>query len=113
MNHELVLKSIGATDVIIPEKKMINKIAKSLLSFNILNYMPFTEDYMIDEIASLAGFVGKTLWEIHLQSKFHINVIAIRDTLTDKLDMVLADYVVKDSEILVVIGKTKDIDRIK
>jgi trk system potassium uptake protein TrkA len=60
-----------------------------------------------------ASFVGRTLAEIHLQSKFHVNVIAIRHTLTDKLEMVPPDYVVKDNEILVVIGKTKDIDRIK
>jgi trk system potassium uptake protein len=113
MDNKLVPESIGATDVNISEKEMANKIAKSLLSPNILDCMPLTEDYMICEIAPPAGIVGRTLREIHLRSKFHINIIAIRDTLTHKLDMVPADYVVKDSEILVVMGKTKDIDRIK
>ena len=68
---------------------------------------------MIGGIASPASFVGRTLAEIHLRSKLHVNVIAIRDTLTDKLEMGPPDYAVKESEILVVIGKTKDIDRIK
>jgi trk system potassium uptake protein TrkA len=60
-----------------------------------------------------ASFVGRTLAEIYLRSKFNINVIAIRDTITDKLGMDPPDYIVKDSEILVVIGKIKDDDRIK
>jgi K+/H+ antiporter YhaU regulatory subunit KhtT len=41
-------------------------------------------------------------------------VIAIRDTLTDRVEMVpSADFVFKDSDVLVVIGKEADIDRMK
>lgn len=111
--YKQVLESVGATEVIIPEKEMAVKVAKSLVSPNILDYIPLTEDYIICEIAPPVGFLGRSLVDVHLRSKYDVNVIAIRDTLTDTLKMVPHNYVMKDSEILVVIGKSKNIDRIK
>lgn len=111
--HKLVLESVGATEVIIPEKETASKLAKSLISPNVIDYLPLTENHLICEIAPPDHFVGKTVAQLHLRSKYHIDVIAVRDTLTDKLHMVPSNYMIKDSEVLVVIGKTKDIDNIK
>jgi trk system potassium uptake protein TrkA len=69
---------------------------------------------MIGEIAPPSGFIGKSLAEIQLRGKYHIDVIAVRDMLTEKINMVpSADFVVKDSEVLIVVGKETDIDKIK
>jgi trk system potassium uptake protein TrkA len=58
--------------------------------------------------------MGKTIGEIHLRSKYHIEVIAVREVLPERLQMVpRADFIIKDSDILVVIGKEKDIQKIK
>jgi trk system potassium uptake protein len=111
--HKLVLESVGATEVIIPEKEMANKVAKSLLSPNVLDYIPLTDDYLICEIAPPQFFLGKTIEELHLRSKYSINVIAVRDTLTDKIQVAKANSAIKDSEVLVVIGKSDDIDKIR
>ncbi len=113
VEYKQVLESVGATEVIIPEKEMASKVARSLISPNILDYIPLAEDYIIGEIAPPAAFQGKTLADVHLRSKHNINVIAIRDTLTDTVSMVPPNYVIKDSEILIVIGKSRDIDRIQ
>ena len=112
--HKLILEKVGATEVIIPEKEMADKIAKSLVSPNVLDYIPLADDYMICEIAPPAGFIGKTLAEIQLRSKYHVDVIAVRDMLTDKIHMVpAANFIVKDSEVLIVVGKEVDVDKIK
>ena len=104
--HKLILEKVGATEVIIPEKEMADKIAKSIVSPNVLDYIPLADDYMICEIAPPSGFIGKTLAEIQLRSKYHIDVIAVRDMLTEKINMVpAANFVVKDSEVLIVVGK--------
>ncbi|OPY01048.1 MAG: Ktr system potassium uptake protein A [Syntrophorhabdus sp. PtaB.Bin047] len=113
VEYKQVLESVGATEVIIPEKEMASKVARSLISPNILDYIPLAADYIIGEIAPPAAFQGKTLADVHLRSKHNINVIAIRDTLTDTVRMVPPNYVIKDSEILIVIGKSRDIDRIQ
>jgi trk system potassium uptake protein TrkA len=111
--HKLILEKVGATEVIIPEKEMADKIAKSIVSPNVLDYIPLADGYMICEIAP-SGFIGKSLAEIQLRSKYHIDVIAVRDMLTEKINMVpAANFIVKDSEVLIVVGKETDIDKIK
>jgi len=113
-DHKRVLEKVGATEVIIPERAMADKVAKSLISPNILDYIPLSEDYSISEIAPPASFNGKTISDLHLRSKYHIEVIAVREMLPERLTMVpRADFVIKDSDVLVVIGKEGDIQKIK
>jgi len=113
-DHKRVLEKVGATEVVIPEREMADKVVRSLVSPNVLDYIPLSEDYTICELAPPSGFVGKTISELHLRSQYHIEVIAIREVLPEKIRMVpLADFVIKDSDILVVIGKKEDIDKIR
>jgi trk system potassium uptake protein TrkA len=113
-DHKHVLEKVGATEVIIPEKAMADKVARSLISPNVLDYIPLSEDYTVCEMVPPTGFMGKSIGELHLRSKYHIEVIAVREILPDRLTMVpRADFVVKDSDVLVVIGKEGDIQKIK
>jgi trk system potassium uptake protein TrkA len=113
-DHKHVLEKVGATEVIIPERAMADKVAKSLISPNVLDYIPLSEGYTISEIVPPPSFFGKTIGELHLRSKHHIEVIAVREVLPERLRMVpRADFVIKDSDILVVIGKEGDIQKIK
>jgi trk system potassium uptake protein TrkA len=113
-DHKRVLEKVGATEVIIPEREMADKVAKSIISPNILDYIPLSEGYTISEIVPPTSFMGKTIGELHLRTKHHIEVIAVRETLPERLTMVpRAEFVIKDSDVLVVIGKEKDIQKIK
>lgn len=113
-DHKHVLEKVGATEVIIPEREMADKVAKSLISPNVLDYIPLSNEYTICEIAPPPSFMGKSIAELHLRSKYHIEVIAVREMLPERLTMVpRADFVIKDSDILVVIGKEGDIQKIK
>jgi trk system potassium uptake protein TrkA len=112
--HKLILEKVGATDVVIPEKEIAAKIVKSLVSPNVLDYLPLSEDYMIFEMAPPTSFLGKTIADLQLRNKYHIEVIAVRDVLSDRVHMVpQASFVIKDGEVLVVIGKEKDIRKIE
>ena len=111
--HKLILEKVGATEVIIPEKEMARKVAKSLISPNVLDYLPLSDDYMISELAPPNSFLGKTIAELQLRGKYHIEVIAIRDIISDRIHMVpSANFVIKDGEVLIVVGKEKDIQNI-
>ena len=113
-DHKRVLERVGATEVIIPEREMADKVAKSIISPNVLDYIPLSEDYTISEIAPPPSFIGKTIGELHLRSKYHIEVIAAKELLPDRITMVpRADFLIKDSDILVAIGKEEDIQKIK
>jgi trk system potassium uptake protein TrkA len=113
-DHKRVLEKVGANEVIIPEREMADKVARSLISPNVLDYIPLSEDYTICEIAPPPSFYGKTIAELHLRTKYHVEVIAIKEMLPDRIRMIpRADFVVKDSDVLVVIGKEQDIQKIK
>ncbi|MFH1758676.1 MAG: TrkA family potassium uptake protein [Pseudomonadota bacterium] len=113
-DHKRILEKVGATEVIIPEKEMASKVAKSLISPNVLDYLPLTRDYTICEIAPPPSFIGKTIGEIQMRKKHHVDVIASRDVLTDQIQMIpSSDFMIKDSDILVVIGKEEDIRKLR
>jgi len=113
-DHKRILEKVGATEVIIPEKAMASKVAKGLISPNVLDFLPISEDFTISEVAPPPGFLGKTLADLRLRGKYHVEVIAIRDVLSDKIQLVpRADFVIKDSDILIVIGKEGDIQKIQ
>lgn len=113
-DHKMILEKVGATDVIIPEKEAGKKLAKSLISPNVMDYIPLSDDYMIFEMAPPNSFLGKTIRELGLRAKYSIEVIAVRDVLSESVHMVpQADFVIKDGEVLVVIGKESDINKIK
>ncbi len=113
--HQKILEMVGASDVIIPEKEMANKVVKSLASPNVLDSLQLSEDYVISELAPPNSFLGKSLAELQLRSKYQIEVIAVRDvTMPDRIHMIPgADFVLKDGEVLIVLGRERDIQKIK
>ena len=113
-DYKRILLKVGASEAIIPEREMANKVARSIISPNILEYLPISEDYTIVELAPPTDFIGKSLADLDLRKKYNLQVIAIRDVLTNKMQLVpRASAIIKDSDVLVVIGKEDDIGKIK
>jgi trk system potassium uptake protein len=111
-DHQRVLEKVGATEVIIPEKEMAHKVARSLVAPNVIDFLPLTGNYMISEVAPPKSFFGKTIRDLHLRAKYHVDVIAVKDIMTDSVTMIPgAAFVVKDTDILVVMGKEEDLTR--
>jgi trk system potassium uptake protein len=113
-DYKRILLKVGASEAIIPEREMANKVARSIISPNILEYLPISEDYTICELAPPTAFIGKSLAELDLRKRFQLQVIAIRDVLSEKLQLVpRASAIIKDSDVLVIIGREEDIQKIK
>lgn len=113
-DHGKILKKVGATDIIFPEKDMGVKVAKSLVMPNILEFIDMSEDFQIAEIAPPNDFVGKSLAQLALPQRYNVQVIGIRELIPERFTIVpTGDFIVKDSDILVVIGRGSNINRIK
>ena len=113
-DYKRILLKVGASEAIIPEREMANKVARSIISPNVLEYLPISEDYTIVELAPPTDFIGKSLADLDLRKKYALQVIAIRDVLTNKMQLVpQASTIIKDSDVLVIIGKEDDIRKIK
>ena len=76
--HRKVLEKIGADRVVFPEHEMGGKLAHSLSSSNLLNFIELSEDASIVEIAVPLTWMGKTLKELDVRNVYGVNVIALR-----------------------------------
>ena len=113
-SHARIVEKIGATDVMFPEKDLAESLAERLHSPNVLEYLPFMEDHSILEITPPKAFVGKKLKDLDLINRFGIQVIAIKESVPDQVNMVpTANYTLKDSDILVLLGSNEGIEKFK
>lgn len=113
-DYKRILLKVGASEAIIPEREMANKIARSIISPNVLEYLPISDDYTICELAPPTTFIGKSLAELDLRKKYHLQVIAIRDVLSEHLQLVpRASSIIKDSDVMVIVGREEDIQKVK
>ncbi len=112
-DHAKILESVGATEVIYPEKDMAIKTALKLSCPNVLEYLPLISGFGIQEIAPPEKFIGKNLRELDLKNKYGIQVIAIKELIPEKTTFVpKADFVLKDSDIMIIIGEDKQLEKI-
>jgi len=112
-DHAKVLEAVGATEVVYPEKDMAVRTALRLSSPNILEYLPLCNGITIQEIAPQNRFIGKTLKELDLINRYGVQVIAVKEIIPDNVVVIpRADFVIKDGDILVVIGEEKQLGKI-
>lgn len=110
--HGKVLSKIGANRIVYPEKEMGIRIAKNLVSDNILDYIELAPDYSIMEVLALEEWFGKNLMEVNMRQKYGVNVMAIKHG-TEINIAITADNVIKEGDILVVIGHNDDLKKIE
>lgn len=108
--HGQVLYKVGADWVVFPERDMGERVATQLMSPNVLDYIELAKDYSIKEVKAPPSMIEKNLRELNLRARFNITVIAI---ISDgKVSISPSpDRIIKEGDILVVIGENKDLDR--
>jgi trk system potassium uptake protein TrkA len=113
-DHGEILTQLGASEIIRPEREMAQRLALRLTSPNILDFLPLEEEYTIAQIEPPRSFIGKTLMELELRKRYKVNVIAVKELVPERFVMVPgAEFTVKDSDILVILGKKADLAKIK
>ncbi len=109
--HRKVLEKIGINKVVFPERDMGIRIARSLITPNIKDYIELEPDYSVIEIEALPDFVDKTLSELDLRNKYGINVLAIKRDNSFNISPQAKD-VIKKGDFLIIIGETKKITKL-
>jgi trk system potassium uptake protein len=109
-DHAAILKSIGASEVIFSERETARRLAAQLTNPNLLDFIPLEEDYRVMDVAPPDNFYGHTLAELDLRKRFGIFIIAIKELVPTRFVFLPPpDFVIKPSDILVVIGKEQDL----
>ncbi len=107
-----VLQKVGVDRVVRPEKEMGERVAKSLMSRNILDMIDIDDVYSIVEIVAPENWVGKTLKSLDVRSNFGVNVLAVRKKHETRFSLSPdAEYVIDKSDALLVIAETNKLER--
>lgn len=108
--HAKVLAKIGADKIVFPERDMGVRVARTLAAGNVLEHIDLSPEYSIEEIAAPKRLVGKTLGQLNLRAKHGTMVVAIKRERNSIVVAPGADDVIKEGDILVLIGPTKALE---
>lgn len=103
--HRQVLKKLGADRVVIPEQENADRLAKSLSSVNVLDYIELSEDYGIIEVPAPNVWQDKSLIELNVRAKLGLNILAVKRDGHINVSPA-ADFRFAQGDVLVVLGDT-------
>lgn len=123
--HGKVLRNIGASRIVFPERDMAVRVATSLVTPATIEELELSPYYSIVEFPAPEEIVRKTLRESRLRSDFGVNVVAIRRKVplvredgetdfTEEWNVTPSpDERIEDGDVLVVIGAKEKIKMLR
>ena len=106
------LEKIGADRVLIPEREIGIKLAKTISSTSILDFIELSREYGIAELPTPAHWAGKTLRELNVRAKYGVNIIALKSGSKVNVSPA-ADAVLQADAVLVVVGTNEQLAKLK
>lgn len=106
--HAKFLRKIGADDIIYPERDMAQRAAVKYSVKNAFDYIELTPEYAIFEMLVPSKWIGKTIRELEIRSKYNVNIIGIKKE-TQVVPMTNAKYVFSSEEHILIAGSKSDI----
>ncbi len=101
----------GADEVFYPDRDIAERLAVKYSANHVFDYFELSKDYSIFEIQPKDAWIGRTIEEADIRANYHINVFGIKKN-TEVVVLPRADYVMHEKDHLLVVGLTKDIDRL-
>lgn len=116
--HGKVLQKVGADRVVYPDREVAARLARSLVSPSVLDYVEVAEGISVLEIAAPIEFVGKTLGELQIRKTYGVTVLVLRRASQGegKHDAIVspdADDVIELGDTLVIFGLDEKLRRVE
>lgn len=109
--HAKFLLRNGADEVFYPDRDIAERLAVKYSANHVFDYFELSKDYSIFEIQPKDAWIGRTIEEADIRANYHINVFGIKKN-AELVVLPRADYVMHEKDHLLVVGLTKDIDRL-
>ncbi|MBQ8208150.1 MAG: TrkA family potassium uptake protein [Clostridia bacterium] len=106
------LRKVGADFIIYPERDVTRRLAVSESSDQIFDYIKLTDEYAIYEITPEKAWIGKSIKSINFRVRYNLNVLGYKKIDGIFRATVSPDYVIKEDEHLMVMGRDEDIKKI-
>lgn len=109
--HAKFLLRNGADEVVYTEKETAERLAVQFGSDSIFNYIALNSEYSIYEISTPSSWVGKSILEKKVRSKYSVSILATK--IGDEIfPLPHPDHIFSESESLMVLGKNKDVEHL-
>ena len=105
--HRKILSKVGADRVVFPENESGIRLAKNLLSSGFVDIMDLSNDVSMVELSVKPEWEGKTLIELNLRKKYSINVVAIIEDKSVRIDIDPEKPLLHSMRLIVIADRTK------
>jgi trk system potassium uptake protein TrkA len=111
-SYRTILEKLGANLVIIPEWEMADKLALGMTHAGVMEYIELSDEYGIVEMMPMDSWVGKTIRQLELRTRYGANVIAVRKGEAIQIPPDI-DTPLDESSTLVILGNYEMIEKLK
>ncbi len=112
--HEKLLKKIGASRVILPEKEMGIRIANNLKFKSLFDYVQVSKGSSIAEFTAPREWINKTIGDINIRAKHDVTLIGIKKNCNAEMDVnINANTVIKANDLLILLGKDDKLSKLQ
>ena len=106
--HAKFLLCNGADQVIYPERDMARHAAVKYSANHVLDFFQLTPEYAIYEISAPKEWMGKSIEELQVRRKHHVNILAVR--VGETVDPVVSPaYRFTGQESIFILGASKEV----
>lgn len=107
-----ILLKVGADEVILPEHEAGVRLARKLAAVDFVDFMELTEDTGVVEIIAPTQLVGKSLKETQIRQRYGLTIVAIHRG-NNVIISPSASEIIEEDDILVVLGRTIDCEKLR
>ncbi|WP_025007181.1 potassium channel family protein [Marinilabilia salmonicolor] len=121
-NQRVILEKIGVKEILSPEDEVGINVAERLINPSIVSYLDLPDEFCIMEIAAPPDVIGRSLIDIDLRRRYHLNLITMKRSVEveRKGEMVREQHIygipkgeslIRDNDSLVLFGKRDHVER--
>jgi len=112
VTQQEILLRVGADEVILPEHEAGVRLARRLAAIDFVDFMQLGQDTGVVEMIAPDYLVGKSLRDSQIRQKYGVAIVAVK-----RGDQIIvsprAGEVIRENDILVVLGRIADCERLR
>ena len=107
-----ILERLGADRVVLPEREVADKLALGLTHAGVMEYIELSEEFGIVEMEPIDEWIGKSIKDLELRTRYGANVIALRNKDEIQIPPDITTPISAD-HIMVMLGSYEMLEKLK
>jgi trk system potassium uptake protein TrkA len=110
--HGRILKLVGAHEVVNPLEEYGERFADRFAYERLKGDLPLGRDLVIAEVKPPEKFIGKTLAELKLPTRFGVTIVATREKNDGPVILPSPDQQIREGDIMIVVARKGAVERL-